>query len=110
MNELEKIQRETQREDIPEFEVGDTIRVNVRIVEGGSERVQPFTGLVIARKGGDKNPAVTVRRVSYGQGVERVFPLDSPRISDIKVVRKGKSKRSKLYYVREKKGRVAGMK
>ena len=107
MNKLEKIQNENVKQDIPEFSVGDNIRVDLLIVEAGKERVQAFTGTVIARRGTGISETVTVRRVSYGQGVERVIPLNSPRVSKIEVVRRGDVKRSKLYYLRNQIGRRA---
>lgn len=106
MNVVDEITREPVRDDLPQFSVGDRITVNVRIVEGGTERVQPFTGTVIARSGEGVNENITVRRISYGQGVERVLPLHSPVIRDIKVVRRGKSRQSKMFYVREKPGKL----
>ena len=111
MNKLQALRRENIRQDTPDFQTGDTVRVNTRIVEAGSERVQPFTGMVIAMNGSaGQTTSVTVRRISYGQGVERVFPLDSPRIGEISIIRKAKHKdRAKLYYLRYKKGRIAGM-
>ncbi len=112
MNILEQIEAEqvaklgTQR-PIPEFGPGDTLRVNVKVVEGARERVQAFEGVCIARKSAGINSAFTVRKISYGEGVERVFPLYSPRIESIEVVRRGKVRRAKLYYLRGRRGKSA---
>lgn len=95
---------------IPEFQAGDTVRVKVRIVEGRTERVQAFEGLCIARKNKGINSAFTVRKISHGEGVERVFPLYSPRIEAIEVVRRGVVRRAKLYYMRELTGKAARIK
>jgi large subunit ribosomal protein L19 len=92
---------------IPDFFVGDTVRVHVLIVEGGKERIQVFSGTVIARDGGGINETFTVRRISYGQGVERVFPLHSPRIAKIEVEMRGDVRRAKLYYLRDRIGKAA---
>lgn len=110
MNLLDKFNKEQVKADIPDFNVGDTVKVHVKIVEGNTERVQVFTGTVIARKGTDIQETFTVRRVSYGQGVERVFPLHSPRIEKIEVERRGKVRRAKLYYLRDKIGKAARVK
>lgn len=91
--------------EIPKFEVGDTVSVGVRIVEGSKERIQPFIGVVIARRGGGMNETFTVRRIVNNQGVERIFPLQSPRIVSIEVQRHGKTRRSKLYYLRDRVGK-----
>ena len=98
---VEKISREKCRDDIPDFTPGDTLRVDVRIVEGGKERIQAFTGIAIGHKRGGTNETVTLRRTSYGQGVERVFPLHSPRVDNVTVVRAGHERRAKLYNLRE---------
>ena len=92
---------------IPEFQAGDTLRVHVKVVEGSRERVQVFEGVCIARKNNGVNSAFTVRKISYGEGVERVFPLYSPRIEEIEVVRRGSVRRAKLYYLRERRGKSA---
>ena len=110
MNTLQKLQNESIKTDIPDFSIGDTLRVEVRIIEGGKERVQAFTGTVIARNGGGIAESITLRRVTYGQGVERVLPLHSPRIANIEVVRQGRVRRSKLYYLRNQIGRNARVK
>tara|TARA_B100000614_G_C14276455_1_gene381601 strand:+ start:97 stop:444 length:348 start_codon:yes stop_codon:yes gene_type:complete len=109
MNVMDKIRKE-QCKDMPEFNIGDTVKVNVKIVEGTTERIQAFTGVVIARKGTGIQETFTLRRVSYGMGVERVFPLNSPRLDSIEVVRQGKVRRAKLYYLRDKIGKAAKVK
>lgn len=95
---------------IPDFKAGDTLRVSVRIVEGKAERVQAYEGLCIARKNGGINSSFTVRKMSHGEGVERVFPLYSPRVEDIEVVRRGVVRRAKLYYMRDLTGKAARIK
>ena len=112
MNVLEEINREQQKrleatKEMPEFSPGDTVRVNVRVVEGERERVQAFEGVCIARKSGGINSAFTVRKISYGEGVERVFPLHSPSIDSIDIVRRGDVRRAKLYYLRGLTGKSA---
>jgi len=110
MDLIRLIEEEQLRDDIPDFGPGDTVRVHLRIVEGGRERIQVFEGAVIARRGGGLRETFTVRRVSYGVGVERTFPLHSPRIEKIEVVRRGKVRRAKLYYLRQRRGRAARIK
>lgn len=110
MNLMEKINAQQCKKDIPNFEIGDTIRVHTKIVEGTNERIQIFTGTVIARRGTGINESFTVRRVAYGQGMERVFPLNSPRIDKIEIEKEGKVRRSKLYYLRDKIGKSAKIK
>jgi large subunit ribosomal protein L19 len=107
MNRLERIQRALTKKTIPHFEIGDTVRVHVKVVEGDKERIQIYEGTVIGRKGGQNTETFTVRKVSYGVGVERIFPLHSPIIARVDVVRQGKVRRAKLYYLREKKGKTA---
>ena len=108
MNELlRSIEVSHLRDDIPVFQPGDTVRVHVRIVEGAKERIQAFEGVVIKRRGSGINETFTVRRVSYGVGVERCFPVHMPRIQKIEVVRKGKVRRAKLFYLRKLSGRAA---
>ena len=107
MNRLERIQRSLAKKTIPHFEIGDTVRVHVKVIEGDKERIQIFEGTVIGRKGGRNSETFTVRKVSYGVGVERIFPVHSPVIARIEVVRQGKVRRAKLYYLREKKGKMA---
>jgi large subunit ribosomal protein L19 len=110
MNKVQKIHSENLKTDIPEFDVGDTIQVDVRIIEGGKERVQAFSGNVIGTNGSGISQTVTLRRVSYGQGVERVIPIHSPRIAGIKVLRRGSVRRGKLYYLRNQVGKAARVK
>ncbi len=110
MNVLELIEKEQLRMDLPSFRPGDTVRVHVKIVEGARQRIQVFEGLVIAINRKGARTSVTVRKVSYGVGVERVFPLNSPMIDRIEVVSHGKVRRSKLYYMRRLKGKAARIK
>ncbi len=110
MNVIDKIEKQQCRQDIPEFKVGDTVRVYNKIVEGTNERIQLFTGVVIARGGKGIREMFTVRRVSFGIGVEKVFPLHTPRIDKIEVERKGHVRRAKLYYLRDKIGKNAKVK
>ena len=112
MNIIEKIEKEqleklSSGKQIPDFNPGDTIKVDVKVVEGTRERIQAFEGVCIARGGKGINESFTVRKISYGEGVERVFPLFSPKISSITVVRKGKVRRAKLYYLRDRRGKAA---
>ncbi|MFW6330628.1 MAG: 50S ribosomal protein L19 [Gemmatimonadota bacterium] len=107
MDIVKDIENEQLRDGLPEFDAGDTIRVNVRVREGEKERTQAFEGVCIARKGGGATETFTVRKVSSGIGVERVFPLHSPMIESIKVVRRGRVRRAKLYYLRGRKGKAA---
>jgi large subunit ribosomal protein L19 len=110
MNNLEIVERASMRDDIPQFRAGDTVRVNVRVVEGGRERVQSFEGVVIARNGKGVGASFTVRKISYGVGVERIFPVHAPIIQSIEVVRRGDVRRSKLYYLRDRVGKSARIK
>src|SRR6185369_7038930 len=105
--EQEQIAKLTAGKEIPDFAPGDTLIVNVKVVEGERSRVQAFEGLCIARSGGGINENFTVRKISYGEGVERVFPLYSPMLDSIKVVRRGKVRRAKLYYLRGRRGKSA---
>jgi large subunit ribosomal protein L19 len=107
MNRLDEIQREGLRDDLPEFRPGDTIRVSVRVREGDKERMQAFEGVCIGRRGGGMSETFTVRKVSGGIGVERVFPLHSPTVGRVEVVRKGRVRRAKLYYLRKLSGKAA---
>ena len=112
MNIIDKIQKDqmdkiTAERAIPDFSVGDTIKVDVKIVEGDKERIQAFEGLCIARSGGGLNESFTVRKISYGEGVERIFPIFSPKIAGITVLKKGKVRRAKLYYLRDRRGKSA---
>lgn len=111
MNEIiRSIESEQLRSDIPSFNVGDTVRVLVKVVEGSRERLQAFEGVVIARRNGSVRETFTVRRVSYGVGVERTFPLHSPRVDSVEIIRRGKVRRAKLYYLRELSGKAAKIK
>ncbi len=110
MNKLEQLESAFVRDDIPDFKAGDTVRVHVRVVEGGRERVQVFEGVVIARHGGGVNDSFTVRKISFGVGVERVFPVHAPIIQRIEVIRRGDVRRAKLYYLRDRVGKAARIK
>jgi large subunit ribosomal protein L19 len=110
VNLLEKISRENLRSDIPDFSVGDTVKVQVRISEGANTRLQAFSGVVIAKVGGGIAETFTVRRVSFGQGVERIFPVNSPMVASVEVERRGVVRRAKLYYLRDKVGKAARIK
>ena len=112
MNVIEKFESDqiaklTEGKSIPEFGPGDTLRVNVKVVEGTRERIQAYEGVCIAMKKAGLNSAFTVRKISYGEGVERVFPLYSPRVDSIELVRRGGVRRAKLYYLRERRGKSA---
>ncbi|MBZ8179736.1 50S ribosomal protein L19 [Oscillatoria salina] len=107
---IRSIEAEYIKSDLPSINVGDTVRVGVRIIEGGKERVQPFEGTVIAMRNGGINETITVRRIFQGVGVERVFLLHSPRIQSVKVVRRGKVRRAKLYYLRDRIGKATRIK
>ncbi|HEY6085431.1 MAG TPA: 50S ribosomal protein L19 [Nitrospira sp.] len=107
MNQLERVQRSLTKKSVSKFEIGDTVRVHVKVVEGEKERIQVYEGAVIARKGTLNTEMFTVRKVSYGVGVERMFPLHSPIVTRIDVVRQGKVRRAKLYYLRGKKGKFS---
>ena len=109
-NIIAQIEKEHMKENVPQVEVGDTVKVFVKVVEGTKERLQAFEGVVIAIKHGSVRESFTVRRVSYGIGVERTFPLHSPRIDRVEVVRKGKVRRAKLYYLRDLTGKKAKLK
>ncbi len=107
MNRLQRLEQTFPTNPVPVFEIGDTVRVHVKVIEGEKERVQVFEGVVIARKGRKISETFTVRKISYGVGVERVFPVNSPNVAKIDVIRKGKVRRAKLYYLRDKKGKQA---
>jgi len=107
MNAVELVEREQLRTDLQDFKVGDTVKVHVKIVEGEKERIQPFEGVVIRKKRGGIRSTFTVRKISYGIGVERIFPLHSPRIDRIDVISRGKVRRAKLFYLRSLKGKAA---
>ncbi len=110
MDALKVISESSLKKELPEFSIGDTVRVSVRIKEGERERIQVFEGTVIARKHGGVSETFTVRRSSYGVGVERVFPLHSPFVENVEVVRKGKVRRAKLFYLRGRTGKAAKVK
>lgn len=110
MDIIKMLEEEQLRDDIPEFRVGDTIQVHYKVVEGTRERIQLFEGTVIKIQGSGVSKTFTARRISYGVGVERTFPINSPRIDKIVVTRSGKVRRSKLYYLRERQGRSARVK
>jgi len=107
MNIINKIEQEQLKEDVADFNVGDSVKVHTRVKEGNKERIQIYAGLVIARKGSGVNASFTVRKISYGHGVERVFPVHTPRIEKIEVVSKGKVRRAKLNYLRDRIGKRA---
>ncbi|QMU09217.1 50S ribosomal protein L19 [Levilactobacillus suantsaii] len=104
---IAKINQDQLRDDIPDFRAGDTVRVHARIVEGSRERIQLFDGVVIKRKGSGIQATYTVRKISSGVGVERIFPLHSPRVAKIEVLRQGRVRRAKLYYLRDRNGKAA---
>jgi large subunit ribosomal protein L19 len=107
MNIIDKIEQEQMKKDVTPFNVGDSVKVHCRVVEGGKERIQIYEGLVIARSGSGVNAAFTVRKISYGEGVERVFPVHTPRIAKIEVMTRGKVRRAKLHYLRTRVGKRA---
>jgi len=107
MNIINTIEKEQQKAQIPPFKVGDSVKVHTRVVEGDKERIQIFSGIVIGRKGIGLNATLTVRRISYGEGVERVFPIHSPKIAKIEVETAGTARRAKLNYLRDRKGKQA---
>jgi large subunit ribosomal protein L19 len=107
MNIIDILENEQLKSDVPDFRPGDTVRVHVKVVEGTRERIQAFEGVVIARSGGSSRETFTVRRISYGVGVERIFPLHSPRLDKIEVLKRGIVRRAKLYYLRKLKGKAA---
>jgi len=107
MNVIERIEQEQLKSDVPDFQAGDTVRVHVKVVEGEKERIQVFEGAVIRRTRGSNRATFTVRKVSYGVGVERTFPIHSPRIDKIEIGSRGKVRRARLYYLRERTGKAA---
>lgn len=107
MNQKERIEKGLITKEIPSFKIGDTVNVHVKVIEGEKERIQIFKGVVISRKGTLNRETFTVRKVSYGVGVERIFPIHSPFVERIEVLREGKVRRAKLYYLRGKKGKAA---
>lgn len=110
MTIIEQINNENVKKEVPAFNVGDTVKVSVKVVEGTRERIQAYEGVVIAKRGGSISETFTVRRISFGVGVERTFPLHSPKITDIKVIKKGSVRRAKLYYLRNLTGKAAKVK
>ncbi|MDE0139522.1 MAG: 50S ribosomal protein L19 [bacterium] len=110
MNDLQYVERAHLREEVPDFRPGDTVKVHVRVVEGGRERIQMFEGVVIARDGGGLSETFTVRKISFGVGVERIFPVHAPIVQKIEVTRRGHVRRAKLYYLRGRVGRAARIK
>lgn len=110
MNDMQLLENEQLRDDVPDFRAGDTVKVHVRVVEGGRERIQVFEGVVIARNGGGARASFTVRKISFGVGVERVFPVHAPIIDKIEVTRRGDVRRAKLYYLRDRVGKSARIK
>jgi large subunit ribosomal protein L19 len=104
---IDAIEKDQFKTQVPTFRVGDSVRVHTRVVEGDKERIQIFAGIVIGRKGRGLNESFTVRRISYGEGVERVFPLHSPRIAKVEVEKQGRARRAKLNYLRTRKGKEA---
>ena len=110
MNHMETIEKEQMRMDLPDFAVGDTVKVHFKIVEGEKERIQVFEGVVIRKRKGGVGATFTVRKVSYGIGVERIFPSHSPRIEKIEIVNRGRVRRARLYYLRQVRGKAARIK
>lgn len=110
MDMLNQLEKESMRLDLPDFAPGDTVKVHVKIREGEKERIQVFQGVVIGRRGGTSNASFTVRKVSYGVGVERVFPLHSPVVDKVEVVTRGRVRRAKIYYLRKLRGKAARLK
>ncbi|MCL2108300.1 MAG: 50S ribosomal protein L19 [Oscillospiraceae bacterium] len=110
MNPLSLIAQDSIKKEVPKFSIGDTVRVHVRIQDGNKSRIQLYEGIVIAKKHGGINETFTVRRISHGVGVERVFPLHSPSVANVEIVREGKIRRAKLYYLRGKVGKAAKVK
>ncbi|MGH9183660.1 MAG: 50S ribosomal protein L19 [Acidimicrobiales bacterium] len=110
MNPTDLVDRHSRRDDVPDFGPGDTLKVHVRVVEGGRERIQVFQGVAIRRQGSGARETFTVRKVSFGVGVERTFPVHSPAIGHIEVVSRGQVRRAKLYYLRDRRGKAAKIK
>ena len=110
MNIIDQLEQEGMKQDLPEIAIGDQFKVNVKVKEGEKERIQTYEGTVIARKNGGIRETIVVRRVTFGVGVERTFPLHSPKIDSIQVVRHGKVRRAKLYYLRSRTGKAAKLK
>ncbi len=110
MNRIDLVEKPRLREDLPDFQPGDTVRVHVRVAEAGRERIQIFQGVVIRRQGGGLRETFTARKISFGVGVERTFPVHSPTIARVEVVSRGRVRRAKLYYLRERRGKRARLK
>lgn len=110
MDALKLVAKDSLKETLPKFNIGDTVRVHVNIKEGDRERIQMFDGIVIARRGSGVSETFTVRRLSYGVGVERVFPINSPNVVKVDIIRRGKVRRAKLYYLRDRVGKAAKVK
>lgn len=109
-NIIDTIEQEGMKKNLPEIRIGDLVQVNVKVIEGDKERIQSYEGVIIAMKNGGIRESITVRRVTYGVGVERTFPIHSPKIDSINVLRHGKQRRAKLYYLRERTGKAAKLK
>ncbi|MED5579702.1 MAG: 50S ribosomal protein L19 [Nitrospinota bacterium] len=110
MNLIDDLERQGMRKDVPRIQSGDTVRVHVKIIEGDKERIQVFEGIVLGLSGGGLRETFRVRKISYGVGVERIFPLHSPRIDKVEIAKKGRVRRAKLYYLRDRKGKAAQIK
>ena len=110
MNRLDVVEKARMKDDLPDFRPGDNVKVHVRVIEGSRSRIQIFEGVVLARQGGGLRETFTVRKVSFGVGVERIFPVHSPTVEKIEVTRRGKVRRAKLYYLRERAGKKARIK
>ncbi len=110
MNIIEQINLENVKQEVPKFNVGDTVKVSFKVIEGTRERIQAYEGIVIAKRGGGISETFTVRRISFGVGVERTFPLHSPKVTEVKVVKRGAVRRAKLYYLRGLTGKAAKVK
>lgn len=110
MNIIDTLEQEGMKKDLPTIAIGDQVKVNVKVIEGQRERIQPYEGVVIAKKNGGIRETIVVRKISYGVGVERTFPIHSPKVASIEVVRHGKVRRAKLYYLRERTGKSAKLK
>ena len=110
MNIIEQIERENLKSEVPVFSVGDTVKVSVKVIEGTKERIQAFEGIVIAKKNGGIRETFTVRRISYGVGVEKTFPIHSPNVEKVDIIRVGKIRRAKLYYLRGRVGKASKVK
>ena len=110
MNLIQQIEKEQMKDDVPEFNPGDTLQLKVKVIEGGKERFQPFQGTVLKKRGKGAKATFTLRKISHGVGVERTFPLHSPNIADLKVIRRGDVRRSRLYYLRDRRGKASRIK